>query len=55
MDLSVAPVIPTCHFVGATPTEAISSNHTDGKFLESLKSDALEGYKRRLFLDSQSL
>ena len=41
VDLSVAPVIPTCHFVGATPTEAISSNHTDGKFFESLKSDAL--------------
>ena len=38
VDLSVAPVIPTCHFEGATLTEAISSNHTDSK---SLKSDVL--------------
>ena len=40
VDLSEAPVIPTCHFEGATPTEAISTNHTGGRFLESLKSDA---------------
>ena len=39
--LSVAPVIPTCHFEGAAPMEAISPNHNDGKFLESVKSDAL--------------
>ena len=39
--LSVAPVIPTCHFEEATPMEAISPNHTDGRFLESLKSDGL--------------
>ena len=41
VDLLEAHVIPTCHFEGATLMEAISSNHTNGKFLESLKSDAL--------------
>ena len=41
VDLSVAPAIPTCHFEGAAPTEAIYPNHTDGKFLESLKYDVL--------------
>ena len=40
VDLLIAPVILTCHFEGATP-EAISSNRTDGRFLESLKSDVL--------------
>lgn len=38
--LLVAPVIPTYHFEGATPTEAISSNHTNCNILESLKSGA---------------
>ena len=41
VDLSAGPVIPTCHFEGAAPMEAISPNHNDGKFLESLKSDTL--------------
>ena len=40
VDLLIAPVILTCHFEGAT-LEAISSNRTDGRFLESLKSDVL--------------
>ena len=40
VDLLIAPVILTCHFEGAT-LEAISSNRTDDRFLESLKSDVL--------------